>query len=152
MILSSIREWLSKRTRPVSLGGHLSLGQRGERAAAKYLRKQGYKIVATRERIRFGEIDIIAVEGTKKVGRTLVFIEVKTRRRADQGRPAEAVDLTRRSRMTRAALAFQKGHGLLETPSRFDVIEVIWPKESAQPEITHLKNAFEAEGHGQMYR
>lgn len=145
-ILNQIRDWLAERARP------LSLGEQGERAAAKYLRKQGYKIVATRERIRFGEIDIIAVEGTKRTGRTLVFIEVKTRRRADQGRPAEAVDRTRRTRMTRAALAFQKGHGLLEVPSRFDVIEVVWPKESAQPETTHLQNAFEAVGRGQMFR
>jgi len=150
-LVSPIRDWLAKRARPLSLGNHLTLGDRGERAAAKFLKRLGYKIVVTRQRVRYGEIDIIAIEGAGN-GRTLVFIEVKTRRSAALGRPAEAVDRTRRLRMTRAALAFQKGHGLLEYPGRFDVVEVVWPNESAQPEITHLRNAFEAEGHGQMYR
>ncbi|QDS98094.1 YraN family protein [Adhaeretor mobilis] len=150
-LFSLLRNWLAERVRPRSLSGHLTLGNRGERAAAKYLKRLGYTIVVTRQRVRYGEIDIIAIDESGS-RRTLVFIEVKTRRRADHGRPAEAVDLTRRTRMTRAALAFQKGHGLLEHPGRFDVVEVVWPKESAQPEITHIINAFEAEGRGQMFR
>ena len=64
-----------------------SLGQRGEDAAAKFLRKLGYIIVARGHRDRIGEIDLIAVEG-----RTVVFVEVKTRSSQDAGHPAEAVD------------------------------------------------------------
>src|SRR5690606_13859012 len=62
------------------------LGQQGERYAAKWLRRRGYKIVAGGERSRYGEIDLVAV---KK--RTLVFVEVKTRRSGAGGHPAEAV-------------------------------------------------------------
>ena len=51
-------------------------GQRGENVAARYLRNLGYKIIIRNFRCPLGEIDIIA-----KDGRTLVFVEVKTRRR-----------------------------------------------------------------------
>ena len=124
----------------------LSLGERGERAAAQHLKRLGYKIVFSRHRLRYGEVDIIAVDG-----QTVVFVEVKTRRDKTQGRPAEAVDIKRQGRMTRAALAFLKSHGLLEYASRFDVVEVIWPEGQRRPGIQHLKNAFEAVGRGQLY-
>jgi putative endonuclease len=132
--------WLTKPFRP------LTLGERGERAAARYLKRLGYKIVFSRHRQRYGEVDIIAIDG-----QTVVFVEVKTRRDASLGRPAEAGDLKRQGRMTRAALAFLKSHGLLEYASRFDVVEVVWPEGQKRPEIQHLQNAFEAVGHGQFY-
>ena len=50
------------------------------------LRRLGYKIVARRERGRLGELDLVAVDG-----RTIVFVEVKTRTSHDAGHPAEAV-------------------------------------------------------------
>ncbi len=132
--------WLTKPFLP------LTLGERGERAAARYLKRLGYKIVFSRHRQRYGEVDLIAVDG-----RTVVFVEVKTRRDASLGRPAEAVDAKRQGRMTRAALAFLKSHGLLEYASRFDVVEVVWPDGQKRPEIQHLPNAFEAVGRGQIY-
>jgi len=124
----------------------MTLGERGERAAVRYLKRLGYKIVFTRHRQRHGEVDIIAV-----VGQTVVFVEVKTRRDASQGRPAEAVDAKRQGRLTRAALAFLKSHGLFEYASRFDVVEVIWPDGQKRPEIQHLPNAFPAIGLGQLF-
>lgn len=132
--------WIESRFRP------LSLGERGERAAARYLKRRGYKIVFLRHRQRYGEVDIIAVDGE-----TVVFVEVKTRRDAALGRPAEAVDAERQARLTRAALAFLKSHGLLEYASRFDVIEVIWPAGQRRPEIRHLPSAFESAGNRQLY-
>ena len=130
------------------LGGnkYRTLGERGEEAACGFLRRRGYRVVTTRLRRRYGEIDIIAVQK-----QTVVFVEVKTRRRNDTTQPAEAVDHRRQQRLTRAALAFLKGHGLLEYPSRFDVIEVLWPADQPQPEIRHVVDAFPAVGQGQMY-
>jgi putative endonuclease len=73
-----LKQWLAERLRP------LSLGEQGERHAARFLhRRCKYRIVATRRRMRYGEIDIIAVDGT-----TLVFVEVKTRRSESGPRPA----------------------------------------------------------------
>lgn len=136
----SIRTWLEARFAPPTLG------EQGERAAARMLRRLGYKILTTRHRLPYGEIDIIAIDG-----QTVVFAEVKTRRTDQIGEGAVAVDHSRQNRLTRAALAFLKSHGLLEYPSRFDVVEVLWPVEAAQPTIRHLKDAFPAVGRGQLY-
>lgn len=136
----TLRSWLEERLREPTLG------ERGERAAGKYLRRLGYSLIATRRRHRYGEIDLIAVDG-----RTVVFVEVKTRRNELLGRPAEAIDVTRQARLTRAALAFLKSHGLLEYACRFDVIEVIWPQDQRRSTIRHLIDAFPAVGKRQFY-
>ena len=123
-----------------------SLGQRGERAAGRWLRRRGYKIVARGERGRLGELDLVAVDG-----RTVVFIEVKTRTSHVAGHPAEAVGPQKQNRLTRLALAYLKRHELLECSSRFDVLAITWPKDARKPKIEHIKNAFEAVGRGQMF-
>ena len=123
-----------------------SLGYRGERAAERYLRRLGYVIVARSELNKLGEIDLIAVDG-----RTVVFVEVKTRTSRQAGHPADAVDADKQARMTKAALAYLKRHDLLEHACRFDVIAVTWPDHGRQPSIEHFKNAFEGVGAGQMF-
>jgi len=123
-----------------------ALGRRGERAAERYLRKRGYRIVARGERGRLGELDLIAVDG-----RTVVFVEVKTRRSHDAGHPSEAVGAEKQKRLTRLALAYLKRHELIECASRFDVLAITWPDGARQPKIEHIKNAFEATGRGQMF-
>jgi putative endonuclease len=125
---------------------HKPLGERGEFVAARFLKCTGYRIVTTRLKQRYGEIDIIAIQG-----QTVVFVEVKTRRLDLTTQPAEAVDETRQRRLTRAALAFLKYHGLLEYPARFDVIEIVWASDGTEPKIRHLVDAFPAVGTGQMY-
>ena len=120
-----------------------SLGQRGELAAARYLRRKGYKIIALGHRDRLGELDIIAVDG-----RTVVFVEVKTRSSHEAGHPLEAIDEDKQRRLTRLALAFLRRHDLLEQPARFDVVAVTWPEGSRRPTIEHVPNAFEAVGAG----
>ena len=123
-----------------------TLGQQGEAAAARYLKRLGYKIVARGQRDLLGELDLVAVDG-----QTVVFVEVKTRRSQDAGHPADAVNADKQRRMTRLALAFLKRHGLLEYPSRFDVIAVTWPEGQRRPKIEHFQNAFEAVGREGMY-
>jgi putative endonuclease len=137
-----LKQWLAERLRP------LSLGELGERHAARFLRRRcKYRIVATRRRMRYGEIDVIAVDG-----KTIVFVEVKTRRSKVGPRPALAVDHHRQMRMTRAANAFLKSHGLLEYPARFDIVEIVWPATERRPQIQHHRNAFPAVGSGQFFR
>ncbi len=120
------------------------LGDRGERAAARFLRRQGLRVLLRGYRTRFGEIDLIARDGE-----TLVFVEVKARR---QGVPAEAVTAEKQRRITLAALQFLRKHGLLDVRSRFDIVAIVWPDERGQPQIEHIPNAFEAVGRGQMFR
>jgi putative endonuclease len=125
-----------------------SLGQRGEVAAARLLRRKGYTIVAGGRRTRFGEIDLIAVQDRQ----TVVFVEVKTRRNLRGGHPAEAVDAEKQRRISNSALAYLKSHGLLEYPARFDVIAILWPKDASGPSaVEHIENAFEPPGQGRFF-
>lgn len=131
--------WVSWRRPP-------TLGERGEREAERYLRRLGYVIVARHRRDRLGEIDLVAVDG-----RTIVFVEVKTRRSHLAGHPVEAVGEDKQRRLTRLALAYLKRHDLLGYSARFDVVAVTWPDHAKRPVIEHFKNAFEATGSGQMF-
>ena len=120
-----LRAWLNRR-----------LGDRGEQVAARHLRALGWRILARGARVRCGEIDLIAVDG-----RTLVFVEVKTRR---HGRPSEAITLEKQRRLTVAAHRFARRHGLLDNPGRFDVVAVTWPEDDQPPQVEHIRNAFDA--------
>jgi putative endonuclease len=122
------------------------LGRRGEEAAARFLKKLGYVIVARGHRDNIGEIDLVAVDG-----RTVVFIEVKTRTTHDAGHPADAVDEAKQRRLTRLALSYLKRHDLLECQTRFDVVAVTWPTSRGRPTIEHFKSAFEATGFDGMF-
>ena len=91
-----------------------------------------------------GEIDLIARDGD-----TLVFVEVKSRRK---GVPAEAVTPEKQRRLTNVSMQFLRRYDLLEVRSRFDVIAILWPDDRTPPQIEHFKNAFEPVGRGQMFR
>jgi putative endonuclease len=127
------RRWQADQGQVATLGGQ------GERLACQYLRRQRYTIVAQGLRTRWGEIDIVAVEG-----RTVVFVEVKTRRHDPEGRMAEVVDRVKQQRMTQGALVYLKQNRLLDYSCRFDVITILWPRHAA-PELKHYRHAFEAE-------
>ena len=122
------------------------LGVRGERVAARYLKRRGFKIVATGSRDRLGEVDLIAIDR-----RTVVFVEVKTRRSTRAGDPLEAVDTEKQRRLTRVALAFLRRHDLLEESARFDVVGIVWPHWARRPAIEHIRGAFEPVGKWQMH-
>jgi putative endonuclease len=122
------------------------LGRRGERRAATYLAKRGFRIVARGVSNQFGEIDLIALDGE-----TVVFVEVRTRRSLDAGHPAESVTSGKQERLTRTALAFLKHNRLLEHRSRFDVVAITWPDGARSPQIEHYKNAFEPAGNGRFF-
>jgi putative endonuclease len=119
------------------------LGDRGERIAARYLRREGLRIITRNYRTPQGEVDLIARDGN-----TVVFVEVKSRRR---GQPAEAVTLEKQRRLTLAALHFLRRHRLLEHPSRFDVVAIVWPDDRRPPQVEHIRDAFPAFGRGQMF-
>lgn len=123
-----------------------TLGRRGEDAAARYLRRRGYKILARGDQFGPGELDLVALDR-----RTIVFIEVKTRQTHAAGHPAEAVDDRKQRRLTRLAVTFLKRHGLLEQPARFDVVAVTWPEGKWFPKIEHIKNAFDAVGQREFF-
>jgi putative endonuclease len=111
-------------------------GEKGETLAARYLKKNGYKILEQNYRTKLGEIDIIAKEN-----KTIVFIEVKSRRSIRYGNPKWAVTPIKQRKISMVALHYLKTTKQLDTKARFDVVAVIsnWD----QPQIEIVKNAFE---------
>ena len=138
--LAALTAWRRTLFRPKSLG------RRGEEAAARHLKRLGYKIVVLGSRSSLGEIDLVAVDG-----RTIVFVEVKTRDSQGAGHPVEAVDAEKQRRLTRLAVAYLKQYGLLEYPVRFDIVAVTRPADRKRPLVEHFRGAFEASGRGSMF-
>ncbi len=118
-----------------NLRSQIPLGRRGERAAEKYLRRNGYRIVARNFRAAGAEIDLVAMDGE-----TLVFVEVKTRRSRIAGAPEEAVDERKQTRMRRAAEVFARRYRADEIEMRFDIAAV--DASGRRLEIELLRNAF----------
>lgn len=114
-----------------------SLGQRGETVAARFLRGQGYQIIQRNFACAVGELDIIAREG-----KTLVFVEVKTRA-DDDPTPETQVDAAKQHQITKAARFFLSRYGVPQPAARFDVVAVVWP-DGRKPHIRHTTNAFDA--------
>jgi len=114
------------------------LGRWGEDRAAEYLRDKGYRILAANWKCRFGEIDLVAGDGT-----CLCFVEVKLRKSAAYGSAAEFVDRRKQSRLRATAELWLMRHPTDLQP-RFDVVEIYAPQgtDTKKPEIFHLKNAF----------
>jgi putative endonuclease len=121
-------------------------GNRSERAAARFVRGLGYRIVAQNYSCPHGELDLVAVDD-----RTVVFIEVRSTGTDDLAWPAASVDDRKQSRLTRLALHFLQEHGLLNHSARFDVLALSWPAEQREPRIEHYRDAFPAVGRFQMY-
>lgn len=97
------------------------LGFRGEEAAACFLVRRGYDIVARNWTCFAGEADIIARDGS-----WLVFIEVKTRSNYAKGMPSEAVGKEKRHRYEKIAAAFLAQYDeAVDIPLRFDVVSIL---------------------------
>ena len=95
-------------------------GDRGEAMAAEYLRENGYEILASQFRCRFGEIDLIARDGAY-----LVFIEVKYRSSLKDGDSLEAVNRRKQRKIIRVAEYYLCMHQeKADLPCRFDVIGI----------------------------
>ena len=119
------------------------VGNFGEDAAAKFLKKNGYKILCRNYEGGSHEIDIVA----EKKGIT-VFVEVKARninaKSQKESRPASSVTPAKQ----RAIISAAKHYAAFHTPDgqmQFDVIEVYLEQRDGEPhvsEIKHLQNTF----------
>ena len=123
-------------------------GEAGERAAERFLRKRGYRIVARNVLYAEGEVDLVALErGTG----ALCFVEVRSRAVAE-GKdppvaPEETVTPAKRRRVIRAAHRFVHERRCGERVIRFDVIAVRFADEDRRrPDIRHYPGAFDAMG------
>ena len=114
------------------------LGQWGEARVAEDLRRNGWTIVASNYRCRFGEIDIIAQNR-----HYLVFVEVKMRK-SDKFAPARAFVTGEKQRKLRTTAEFYLSEHRTRLQPRFDVAEVYAPQgtRTVSPVIRYVENAF----------
>ena len=120
----------------------MDIGRTGEKAAAKFLRSNGYKIVAKNDHQSHKEIDIIA-----KNKECIAFVEVKTRSvdpdlYSEYGSPASAVTYTKQKHLIEGARSY-----LYKNPPdlqvRMDVIEIYLDKNTKKVlKINHIENAY----------
>ncbi|MEQ1885425.1 MAG: YraN family protein [Bryobacteraceae bacterium] len=134
-MLGAILDRLRHTGRSRNWKSHQALGRRGEDLAHRYLRKQGFTIVARNYRLAAGdgEADLIAWEGE-----TLVLVEVKSRKSDEHGPPERAIDDEKRQHLKRIAREYSRK---TETPwerVRFDLVTVVF---STPPRIELLRGA-----------
>jgi len=105
-----------------------ALGQEGEELALQYLNKHGLVLIQRNFRRPFGEIDLIMQDRA-----TLVFVEVRSRKKSPFGGAAASITPTKQRRLKLAAQAWLQRYKQLP-PCRFDVIAI------DANEVTWLKN------------
>ncbi len=106
------------------------IGDSYEDIAADFLREKGYKILKRNFHSRYGEIDIIAYKDG-----VYVFCEVKYRKNADYGLPAEFVTKKKQDKIAKTVAGYMMYNKFVED-YRFDIIGILGD------EINHIENAF----------
>ncbi len=106
------------------------LGRQGERAAARFLRKAGYRILARNIEAGGGEADLVCLAPDQ---RTIVIVEVKTRLVRDAGThgaapiaPEVSVHAHKREKLRQVATSLMRQNAWQDRPIRIDVIAIEW--------------------------
>src|SRR6185369_1228469 len=129
MILAALDRLRDARRRRV-WDRDLAAGRRGEDLAHRYLRREGFIIVARNYRLSSGdaEADLIAREGED-----LVIVEVKTRATDEFGPPEKAVNPEKRRHLMRVAREYARKTDTPWEQIRFDIVSIVLREP---PEIT----------------
>ena len=122
---------ITKMSNTTNIRTQYTSGLAGESEAERYLASLGYTPITRRYRGGDGEIDLILRDGD-----TLVFVEVKARPRGAAGQGLLAVTPAKQRRMTHAARRFLLERDALDSPVRFDVVEI------TASGLLHVKDAF----------
>ena len=99
---------------------HLAFGRAGEDRAASWYAGAGYRVLERNWRCGRGEVDLLCARAG-----LLVVCEVKSRRHARHGFPAEAVTPAKQRRLRRLAAAYATDSAIHFTGIRFDVVSVL---------------------------
>lgn len=115
---------------------HNVLGKEGEEEAVQCLLQKGYTILHRNWRAGKKELDIVAMDNQQK---TLVVVEVKTRKNRLFGEPEEAINDTKIRRIVSSTDTYLRKFAI-DLPVRFDIIAIVGEKPPFQ--IEHLEDAF----------
>lgn len=114
---------------------NITLGKQGERIAAIYLHKKGYRIIEMNFKKGYGELDIVCLYKDM-----LVFVEVKTRRGTEFGLPEEAVTPRKLWEVKKMALFYSSLHPELPQDLRIDVIGIQLNEMDTVTYFNHIEN------------
>lgn len=123
--------------KPKLLPSRHELGRLGERMAVAYLKKHGLRILTCNFRIRYGEIDCIAIDPRDQC---TVFVEIKTRSGTEFGQPEDAVTPRKLQEVVKTAEYYMLEHPDVPQRMRIDVISVMVTGNGKAPDIRHLRN------------
>ena len=114
------------------------IGDWGEEHAALFLVAAGYEIIQRNFRTRFAEIDIIAWHEKQHFGKTLCFVEVKTRKRKD-GSATRSVNRKKIEQLFKGAKEFCRKYNISidATPIQFEQVSVFGKDRNIEPRIRH---------------
>jgi putative endonuclease len=117
-------------------------GERAEELVARRFAAAGWEIVERNARTRYGELDIVALDG-----RALVFVEVKAGREGaafGPERPVLAVDARKQRRVRKLATAWMAERRDVPpyTEIRFDAVGVTFDRRGGAVDVEHLRGAF----------
>jgi putative endonuclease len=118
------------------------IGRTAEDLVAERLAAAGWQILERNARTRYGELDIVALDGS-----TLVFVEVKAGRQGTRfgpERPVHAIDHRKQRRIRRLAVAWMSERRDLPRYSgiRFDAVGVTYDQIDRPVDYEHLVGAF----------
>lgn len=113
-----------------------AIGDNAESLACKYLQERGLYLLKRNFHCRGGEIDLVMRHHD-----SLVFVEVRYRKRTDYGRAAETVSRSKQNRVIHCARVYLSKHGNWNTAARFDVVSIEGDPETAR--IEWITNAFQ---------
>jgi putative endonuclease len=118
------------------------IGRAAEDLIATRLTAAGWNVLDRNARTRYGELDIVALDG-----RALVFVEVKAGREDSAfgpERPVHAVGPRKQRQVRRLAAAWMSSHrnGPRYSEIRFDAIGVTYDRTGNPVDVEHIKNAF----------
>jgi putative endonuclease len=116
-----------------------ALGRWGEQQAEKLLKCKGCRILTRNFTCKAGELDLVMVAPD----RSIVFVEVKTRRSEEFTDTEAVITYAKKIRMTRAARYLLASLDIQNRPYRFDVVTIILP-ERGKVDIRHYQSAFVA--------
>jgi putative endonuclease len=140
-VIGTLFDWLRDVARRRRWHPEMALGRRGEDLAHRFLRRQGYTIVARNYRLGAGEgeADLIAWEGD-----ILVIVEVKTRSGEEYGPPERAMGEDKRSHLRRVARAYARKTDTPTERVRFDLVTVVIADQPRlhPPLLQLMRNAF----------
>ncbi|MEE0776636.1 MAG: YraN family protein [Bacillota bacterium] len=113
------------------------LGEKGERAAEKALKKEGYRLLERNYSVRGGEIDLIMERSGE-----ILFVEVKTRTSEEFGTPLESIGSRKREHLCHAAKVYLSRRSLEDAAVSFCAVSVTADTKGKMKSVEIIKDIF----------